>query len=875
MPLVNAGINKEPGESFLAHSLMPRSPSCFMRLARLLALGMLVLLLPAITQADHGKQVIVGAYNNEPKILINQEGQPSGIQGDLLQAIAREEGWTLRTMQCEWQACLDALREGKIDLLPDTAYSEERARQFDFHQQPALHSWSRIYRRDGIQLESILDLHGKRIAVVAGSIQQTYLAELLPGFGIQAELLPVKTIQEAFSSVANKTADVMVASRFTGDVQAPRYQLLETSIVFLPSKLFYASRKGHNADLLAAIDRHLAQWQSQQGSLYYKTLERWMDAPHQADLPAAVWWGLAVLSGMLLLTLAGVSLLRRQVAEKTRQLRDSETRLNTILDSVEAYIFIKDRDYRYQYVNRKVCELFNRSAADVIGHKDHEFFDATTTASLRQIDQRVLEQGERIEVEEINCDLASGETRAYLSIKLPLRRPDGKIYALCGVSTDITRQKKTEQEIHQLAFYDPLTQLPNRRLLQDHLQHALAAYARHPQDGALLFIDLDNFKDLNDTLGHDTGDALLVQVAERLNACTREEDTVARLGGDEFVVMLQDLSALQSEALRQTEQAAKKISAVLGQPYELAGQFHQCSVSIGIAMFSDSFNSKEILLKRADMAMYQAKADGRNTVRFFNPAMQAKVSERASVEADLREALAHGQFVLHYQPQVDASGHIVGAEALVRWQHPQHGLLPPGRFIPVAESSGLILPLGDWILQAACQQLVAWAGNPATAARCIAVNVSAYQFRQPDFADKVLRVLQQTGARADHLKLELTESQLIDDVDSVIAKMTRLRAAGVRFSLDDFGTGYSSLSFLKRLPLDQLKIDRSFIRDLLTDPDDAAIIKAILTLGESLELNVIAEGVETVAQQQALQAIGCRHFQGYLFGRPVPAALLA
>jgi diguanylate cyclase (GGDEF)-like protein/PAS domain S-box-containing protein len=438
--------------------------------------------------------------------------------------------------------------------------------------------------------------------------------------------------------------------------------------------------------------------------------------------------------------------------------------------------------------------------------------------------------------------------------------------------TDISLRKAAEEEIQYLAFYDPLTQLPNRRLLLDRLTQALASSARSNRTGALLFIDLDNFKMLNDTLGHDKGDLLLQQVAVRLATCVREGDSIARLGADEFVLVLEDLSELANEAATQAEMVGEKILAALNVPYDLAGHEYHNTPSIGVTLFEDHLNSVEDLMKHADLALYEAKKAGRNTLRFFDPKMQATITARAALEKDFRDGLQQRQFLLYYQPQVDSSGGIIGSEALVRWQHPRNGVVSPAVFIPLAEETGLILPLGLWVLETACQQLVAWAANPDTAHLSVAVNVSAVQFRQPGYVAQVLAVLERSGANPQKLKLELTESLLLDNVEETIAKMTALKAWGIGFSLDDFGTGYSSLSYLKRLPLDQLKIDQTFVRDLLTDPNDAAIARTIIALAHNLGLEVIAEGVETEAQRQCLALQGCLTFQGYLFGRPVPVA---
>nr|WP_249116061.1 EAL domain-containing protein [Azoarcus sp. L1K30] len=582
------------------------------------------------------------------------------------------------------------------------------------------------------------------------------------------------------------------------------------------------------------------------------------------------YWSRSLFRAYYLENVAQRDALRRQALE----LRESEDKLAVILDSVEAYIYIKGSDYCYQYANRKVCEFFGRDAREVIGRDDGAFFDHDTAETLRANDARVLEKGEHVAVEELNVRHGEEGAHTFLSVKIPLRHEDGHIYALCGISTDITQRKTMEEEIKRLAFYDSLTGLPNRRLLIDRLQQQLTASVRGKTCGALLFIDLDNFKTLNDTLGHDKGDLLLRQVAERLVKCVRDEDTVARLGGDEFVVMLGSLEADRDTVAASARTVAEKIIACLGRPHVFDGQSRFSTPSIGITLFAGKGVAVDDLLRQADLAMYQAKAAGRNTLVFFDPEMQAAVRARAELEADLHRGLELGEFELHYQAQVDYEGRLIGAEALLRWKHPERGMVGPADFVPAAEETGLILPLGAWVLDTACAQLREWGDTLETAALTLSVNVSARQFRQPDFVEQVLAALDRSGANGRCLKIELTESLLLQDVEATILRMAQLRARGVGFSLDDFGTGYSSLAYLKRLPLDQLKIDRSFVRDLLTDPSDAAIARAIITLAESLGLSVIAEGVETLAQRDALARQGCLAYQGYYFGRPGPVAAL-
>ena len=428
----------------------------------------------------------------------------------------------------------------------------------------------------------------------------------------------------------------------------------------------------------------------------------------------------------------------------------------------------------------------------------------------------------------------------------------------------------SKARVEQLAFFDPLTGLSNRRMLMDRLQQALEASARNKQRGALLFLDLDHFKTLNDTLGHDVGDELLIQVAQRLIATVRAQDTVARLGGDEFVVMLTDLTPDPHHAVSVAQNVGHKVLASLNAPYLLMGRQHVSTSSIGAAIFGADAQSPTDILKQADIAMYQVKASGRNAFCFFDPQMQADITARAELERDLWVALVENQFQLHYQSQHQLDGPVVGAEVLIRWHHPQRGMVSPGEFIPVAEESELILSIGQWVLRTACQQLAAWRDDPVCQHLLLSVNVSARQFLQPSFVAEVAAVIQETGIAAQSLKLELTESLVLKNVESTILKMTELKALGVQFSVDDFGTGHSSLAYLTRLPLDQLKIDQSFVRNIGIQTTDGVIVQTIIGMARNLDLEVIAEGVETQAQQAFLALHGCTLFQGYFFSKPIP-----
>jgi diguanylate cyclase (GGDEF)-like protein/PAS domain S-box-containing protein len=934
----------------------------------------------------------VGLYENAPKIFTDRDGKPAGLLVELLHEIARAEHWEIQYIHCVWAECLESLRAGGLDLMPDVAYTDARAELFSFPGVPVLHSWSQVYRLPGMSLKGVPDLAEKKITVLRGSSQANVLRSILDGHGIAAKIIPVDSLKEGFKAVAGGQADATVANHFFGALHASEFGLVDAPIVFQPASLFFAAPKNRHPKVLAALDRRLAALQSNPDSVYFEIVRTWRPEAGIYKIPSSVRWGIAVVIGLLLSSLATSIYLRRKVTAHTRDLKESERKLTSILESVESLIYIKDSDYRYTYVNRAVCDLFGRPSEEILGKRDADLLDPETAAVLLEGDRKIIDGGVRITVEEVTGEADDRERRTFLSTKIPLTSTDGQTYALCGISTDITDRKKTEDslriaaavfrsqegmfvtgqdrrllnandaflkmmgfrpedligktlpvvtigdrpldgwpaiwqqvqqhgqwqgevwarrkdltrfpawltltvvrddksrtthyvgtqtdvteqhaaqhEITRLAYFDPLTGLPNRSLLLERMRHSLTVQRRSAHASALLFIDLDNFKDLNDTRGHETGDNLLRQVGGRILGCCRENDTVARFGGDEFVVLLEDIGLSEQEATAYVRTVGHKILAAIASPFTVNGMAYRCTCSIGAYVYGTPDLTIEDLMRRGDLAMYEAKRAGRNILCLFNERIEHELHRRTSLEAQLQEGLDKDQFRLHFQAQFDVHGRVVGAEALLRWEQPGRGMVSPGEFIEVAEKTGLILPLGDWVMAKACQHLSSWSksGLPQLP---LAVNVSATQLRRPDFVERTLTILEEKKVDPCLLKIELTESMLIEDIEDTISKMRRLKARGVGFSLDDFGTGYSSLSYLKQLPLDQLKIDRSFVRDVLTDANDAAIAKSIVALGKSLDLSLVAEGVELHAQHEFLVAEGCDFFQGYLYARPTDEA---
>jgi len=551
-----------------------------------------------------------------------------------------------------------------------------------------------------------------------------------------------------------------------------------------------------------------------------------------------------------------------------RKQNEAELRIAATAFESQLGMLITDANERILRVNRAFTEISGFTAADVIGKTPRVLKSGLHDASFYRSMWMALQRRGYWQGEIWNRHRTGSSTPVFMNISAVVDNA-GAVTHYIGAFSDISRHKQAEATIHSLSYYDALTRLPNRRLLVERLKKALDNDDPHATHGAVLFIDLDDFSSLNDTRGHDIGDIALIEIAQRIRACVPGDENVARPNGDEFVVILDDLGDDAAPAATRAREFAERLRTAISQPMPLTGGDYQCTASIGIALFKCRETSIEDLMKQADATMYQVKRLGRDRVHFFDPDLLTALEERIALEAALRKAIPD-QLTLHYQPQVDDEGRIFGAEVLVRWQHPENGLIHPAAFIPVAEESGLILEIGHWVLETACRQLNAWEAKPGTRHLRLSVNVSARQFHQDDFVDQVLQVIDATGVDPSLVKLELTESMLLDDAEKVVAKMAALKARGVRFSLDDFGTGFSSLSYLKRLPLNQLKIDQSFVRDVESDPNDAAIVRTVIALGQSLGLNVIAEGVETEGQRSFLSVHGCKQYQGYLFGRPMP-----
>ncbi|MGE0485582.1 MAG: EAL domain-containing protein [Gammaproteobacteria bacterium] len=545
--------------------------------------------------------------------------------------------------------------------------------------------------------------------------------------------------------------------------------------------------------------------------------------------------------------------------------------LGLVIDTVPQAIFWQDLEFRYGGCNQRFADLAGvTSPLEIVGRSDADLWWADDAVRFHEADRRLLDGHVRQLRSENEIRRPGCEPGWFETTKVAMRDPDGRIIGILGAIHDITTRKQAEDAARHLARFDPLTNLPNRRYFTERLETSLAAASRHQRMGALLFIDLDQFKQINDTLGHSVGDALLQAVAERLRNVTRQEDTVARLGGDEFVVLLPEVAADLEACARQAQTVAEKIHSSLGQPFQFEHHQFHITPTIGISLFPEGNKSVDDVLKEADTAMYNGKAAGRNVTRFFRREMEEAAQTRLRIEGDLRRAIVRREFELAFQPQVDRVGEVTGAEVLLRWRHPERGMIPPGDFIPVAEERGLIVDIGRWVLDAAFDCFRRWTDDASVDLDELAINVSSRQFRSDDFVADVERLLVLHRIPPHRIVFEITESTVVEDVEATIEIMERLRRVGIRFAIDDFGIGYSSLSYLKRLPIDQLKIDRSFIADIGRDNNDEVICQTIVAMSQHLRLQTIAEGVETREQYNFLSRLRCNGYQGYLFLPPKP-----
>jgi len=700
-----------------------------------------------------GQEIRVGVFPNPPVAFKDKQGQWRGISVDTLQAIADEKGWKLEFIENSFSGLLKDLENKKIDIISMMAYSDKRAQKYTYSKIPLISNWGLIYSRPDSKISSLLDLEDKRVSVMKNNIHDRAFRKLVKKFGLNIQIVELENFSDVMKSVQTGKVNAGVANRLFGTLNANKYHLIETGIVFNPINIHYSSLNPNNKAILNAIDQQLRIYKADKDSIYFTTIQRWMNK--NSDTTSYRWliWVTAGLFSVVIIMLGLAVLLKRQVAIRTHELQ--------------------------------------------------------------------------LEVEE---------------------------------------RREAERKLDELAYYDSLTGLPNRISLLEYLKVAIGRARRKKNKMAVLFIDIDRFKTVNDTLGHDAGDQLIAEIAKRLQTCLRDEDSIHRFGGDEFVAILQDITDLSD-----INYVTKRMLNCLNQPVKINSTEIFSSVCVGISLYPDDDSKTDNLLKYADAAMYHAKDQGGNNCQFYNSELTQRVQKRLDLESRLHRALENKEFQLYYQPIYNLKYQKpIGVEALIRWQDPEHGLIMPDNFIPFAEETGLIIPIGDWVLEQACKQVIEWESQGFEQLH-LAINVSSMQFDYRKFYSSVISILKKTGFAAQQLELEITERMFLNITDNVKNTLDKLTRDGIRISIDDFGTGYSSLSYLKQLPIDTLKIDRSFIMGIPKDKDDVQIAATIVAMAHGLGMDVVAEGIETKEQIQYLDSLSCGRGQGYYLSKPQSA----
>jgi len=819
------------------------------------------------SSSDNAREVRVGLYQNSPKIYRNAQGLPDGLFVMLLEAIAEEESWQLSYIDCEWSECLNLLSNNAIDLMPDVAITDERAHRFDFHSIAVTHSWSEVWVRKDLNILGLPDLQGVRIAVLRQSVQEVALKKMMMGYGLGFKPVPVNTYTEGFQAVKAGKADAVITNVQFADIHGTQFDLRETPVMLNPARLFYATAAGLNHDLLKAIDKHIEAWRAEPDSVYYEALKSTMVPVQQPRLPKLWKWALIIGLGMIVLMFCINGILRWQVGKRTKMLVETNVRFNHLLKASPVVLYQLKQDglgYKPVWVSKNVKRLFGYYPEQLYSH---EWWIGVLHEEDRQ---KTLEQFKEIfktghMVHEYRVHDSEGNTRFIRDERQLITQSNRDETEIVGTWSDLTDIYEREDRLNFLSQYDPLTHLPNRQKLQERLEEAIARSQQFHESFAILSIDIDRFKKINETLSYQIGDAVIMRIAERLKHILNVEDTLARVGGDDFILLINDHVDVE-----QVSKIARKVLNRFSVPLRVNDHELTVTASIGVAMSPEDGRDPDTLLKNAEIARYSAKSAGRNRFEFFNDRLSEGMHEDLMLENALRMAVERNELILHYQPLIDFTDlKIVGVEALVRWQHPTMGLIPPFKFIPLAEETGLIGDIGLWVLREACRQMTEW-DKDGVEIGCLSVNISVHQIESGQLPQQVREALKDFGVAPERLFLELTESTIMQDPKQASIAMAEFKEMGVKLAVDDFGTGYSSMAYLKRLPLDRLKIDRSFIKDIGTDTNDEVICKAIVQLAKSLGLETVAEGVEEESQAEFLKGLGCDVAQGYLYSKPVP-----
>lgn len=822
--------------------------------------------------ANEPRVVRFGGSPMPPLVQPSTSGQLEGVIPPLIAKIAEQHNWQVEWIMDNWSMQLDRLRQQKIDVMTGIGYSDARGREFDFSEQSVLNVWGQLYTQPNISAKNFLDLDQRKIAVLRNGISGIRFAELCRKFGVDCIIKPMNSYDDVFRAIDDKKVAAGVVNSLYGYVYENQYNVARSDVMFNPFPVLFATKKGQNKELLNAIDQTLSEWKKDNNSVYYSITDQWVNRQTSTEFPQWLTYTLVALATILLVTLLMIFLLRREVQRRTQELSLSEAQLKQIINLVPHAIFATDATGKVILANLATTRVFNLTTQELRQSTRAQLMHQQPyLEGLLGDDEKVMGRQVGNVNQEVEVCKKFGDSRFFQLAKVPFVRKKSHIPAVVSVAVDITEQKLTTERIEHLAKHDELTDLPNRSLLMDRLAQAMALSKRHHRIGAVVFVDLDLFKNVNDTLGHSVGDVLLQVTAARIRKHCRESDTVARFGGDEYVVLLSELGETFEEAKTNALLIARKIRKEVIKETIIGRHEISISISQGIVFFPYDAEEGDEAIKRADLAMYHAKSMGRNKIVIFHQSMEESIKRKEKLKVELRQAINQKDLFLVYQPQFDTrTNSFRGCEALVRWDHRQEHIIFPLEFIPIAEESGSIIDLGEYVLNEACEQAMQWR-DQFKQDFYVTINLSAKQIAHKSLIPYIDKMIKRTGIPVELIELEVTESMLMMDMDRAVEVLSILKAKGIKISLDDFGTGYSSLSYLKKLPLDKLKIDKSFVNDIPGDKDSEAIAKTIISMANQLGLEVVAEGIENARQVKFFTEHGCYLFQGHYFSPPCRA----
>lgn len=814
----------------------------------------------------------VAMFNAPPIMVVEQDGTNAGFMVELLETMAEHEGWNIEWVNLNWPEVIPNTLNHELDLIPFIAYSEDRAKYLDYNEEGILTGWGQVFvHKEDLVPQNIIALSGKKIAVIKNEVYGIKLKNLCDLFDIECDFVEVQTYKQALGAVESREVAAAVTSNLVS-YSHDNPHVKQTPIVFEPRKVLFATAKNTNADILATIDRYTKLWRFDGNSPYYQLRDKYLKGviKDESSFPAWLLYALLIVIGLLVFAALVAVLLKKQVKKQTQDLEDQSDKIRQIINLVPHMILATNANGKLILANRYAADFFGIPMSEIEGCYQKDLIEHHPNSKNIFEDESLLlrRDAHAIQKEIEIYDIDGSKVTLNIS-KVPFITRFSRTPSVVTVGVDITEAKEYERQIQHMAQHDSLTELPNRLLLNDRIHQSLALTKRYGHSGAVLFIDLDYFKTINDSLGHMAGDTLLQKVAERLQSIVREGDTVSRLGGDEFIVQLNQLSGDPKKAEQVACKIAEKVNFTLAQEYNVSGNKLFSTASIGVVIYPRDAENEEAIIQRADTAMYYAKSMGRNRYAVFKKAMEKAVVRKHVLEKELRKALAESRFIIRYQPQITQDGNkFIGAEALLRWSHPTEGIISPAEFIPIAEENHLIIPIGEWVLKQVCYQIKHWLEQHGYSP-FITVNLSAVQIRNSDLVSYIKKLLEQTKIPPQLLELEVTETVLLHEARVSIDVLHELKKLGVKLSIDDFGTGYSSLTYLKKLPLDKLKIDRSFVKDIPGDPDSETIIRTVIGMSLDMGLEVIAEGVETKEQLDYLIKEHCSLFQGFYFDPPI------